>query len=388
MKNWAITILLSIILVACGTNSTNEGDNVIPSDLAGKQAFLKEKREELKEITALIEKVEAQVDSLDPSQATEKGTLVTTKLLEKQDFKRFVEVQGSVDADDLVDATSDTPGRIISLTVKEGDVVKKGKLIATLDLEQLKKQKAELTTALSLANTVFERQDRLWKQNIGSEIQFLEAKNNKERLEKSIETIDYQMTKGAIYAPITGVVDRVVLQSGEVASPGMPIVQILNTSKLKVTANVPEHLLKSVKRGEVVTVRFPSIDAEQRARISLIGRVINPSNRTFEIEVQLTQNSSLLKPNLLATVLINDLSYDDVMTVPIEAVLQEVGGKDYVYVQSGGEDEITAEKRYVATGESYQGEIIVIEGLKGGEILILEGARDLTDGELIRIAKS
>ena len=387
MKYWPISLLLVGIMMACNPN-TSADENAIPEDLAGKQNFLKEKRAALKELTALVAKVQAQVDSLDPALVANSGRLVTTKLLEKQDFKRFVEIQGNVEAEDMVDVTSETAGRITSLTVKEGDAVIKGQLIASLDLEQLKKQKAELTTALDLATTVFERQDRLWKQNIGSEIQFLEAKNNKERLEKSIETLDYQMTKGNVYSPATGVVDRVTLQGGELASPGVPIVQILNTSQLKVAANVPETLLKSVRKGETVTVRFPSIDSEQKARISLIGRVINPANRTFEIEARLSKRDRLLKPNLLATVLINDLSFDDVITVPVEAVLEEVGGKKYVFVQAGGEEEIEAKKRYITTGESYQGEIIVTEGLDGGEVLILEGARELTDGEVIRIANS
>lgn len=386
MKYWATSILIIGLLTTCST-STDEDTNAIPTDLEGKLTFLKEKREELKELTALISKVEAQADSLDPNRSTEKGRLVTTTRLEKKAFKRFVEVQGNVEADDVINATSEIAGRLLTMTLKEGDPVIKGQLIATVDLEQLKKQKAELTTALSLAQTVFERQDRLWKQNIGSELQFLEAKNNKERLEKNIETIDFQLTKGNIFAPTTGVVDRVVTHSGEVVAPGAPIVQILNTNKLKVSANVPEYLLKSVKRGEVITVQFPAIDSEQKARISLIGRVIDPSNRTFEVEAQLSKNTPLLKPNLLATVLINDLTYDDVMTVPVEAVLQEVGGKNYVYVQSGGEDKVMAQKRYISTSESYEGEIIVTDGLDSGDVLILEGARDLTDGELIRIAK-
>ncbi len=387
MRYWFITLLLATVFSACNNTVVTEE---IPADLEGKRNFLKAKREELKNLTALITKVEAQVDSIDPTRAVEKGRLVTTKVLDKQNFKRFVEVQGLVEAEDLVDATGEIGGRIITLTVDEGDQVNKGQLIAKLDLEQLKKQKAELTKSLELATTVFERQQRLWNQNIGSEIQYLEAKNNKERLEKSIETLDYQLTKGEVFAPISGLVDRVVMQSGEVVAAGAPIIQILSTKKLKVKADVPETLLTAVKVGEEITVNFPAIDMEQKARINLIGRVINPSNRTFEIEANLSRYNPLLKPNLLATVLINDLTLEEVITVPVEAVLQEVGGKDYVFIRENGEEgkRISAKKVYISTGESYEGEIIVTQGLIGGEELILEGARDLTDGEQIRVAES
>lgn len=375
-------ILLALLLSAC---QSQEETNEIPEKLEDKQALLKEKRKELSQLTELVDKLEKAVAKQDPSMVAENRPVVTTASVERTDFKHFVEIQAAVEADDYVDVTSEVAGRITKLTVEEGDNVRPGQLIAQLDLEQLKKQMAELEKSLELANTVYERQKRLWDQNIGSEIQYLEAKNNKERIEKSIETLEYQMSKAKVYAPAPGVVETVFLQTGELASPGMPIIQILNPRKLKAVADVPENYLRAVKEGETVTVEFPALDQEQQARITLIGRTIDPANRTFKVEAALSKTSPLVKPNLLAVMYIKDEQIDDVVTVPLEMVQQEVGGKDYVYVIGEGEDGPLARKVYVITGESYEGNIVIKEGLEGGETLIMEGARGLAENEPVKV---
>ena len=385
MKYWSqffTIILIGFIASHCSSSPTSE----IPEDLAGKKNLLKQKRTQLKELNNSIKLLEEQIAAQEPSNVVKNVKLVTTKVLATKEFKKFVEIQGSIQAEDLVDATSESPGRITSMPLKEGDMVRKGQLIAKLDMEQLDRQIAELNKSLELATTVYERQKRLWDQNIGSEIQFLEAKNNKERLEKSLETIQHQTTKAEVYAPISGTVERVILQSGEVASPGAPILQILNTSKLKVVADVPENLLRSVRKGDLVTVQFPALGVEQKVRISQIGRTIDPSNRTFEVEAALNRSTSLLKPNLLAILLVNDFSAENAIAVPVEAVLQEVSGNDYVFIKGKKEDELVAKKVFIETGESYQGEILVSNGLQAGQELILEGARGLNENELIEIS--
>lgn len=373
------------MLLAVGCQPTADTGASIPEDLAGKQAFLREKKSELQQLTQLIATVESQLDSLDPNRRIDEGELVTTVPVERKDFQHFVEIQGAVQADNLVDVTSEAAGRIVKLTVKEGDAVRSGQLIAELDLEQINKQIAELEKSLELAKTVYERQSRLWEQNIGSEIQYLEAKNSKERLEKSLETLQFQLEKSKVYAPASGVVDREVLQSGEMAMPGAPIVQILNTRKLKVVVDVPENYLRAVSVGDRVTVKFPALEQEQKARVSLIGRTVDPANRTFKVEANVSSINGLLKPNLLAVMLINDYEEPDVVTVPLETVQQEVGGKDYVFVATSDGETKRAEKVYVTTGRSYENEIVITEGLQGGEELIMEGARGLVDQALIKI---
>ena len=382
-----LSIFFALFLImGCGSDP-NQSD-VAGSDLESKRAALRTLRSELQSITQQITELENEINALDPNAQKNTATLVSSMAISKTHFKRYVEVQGAVEAEDMVDVTSEIPGRVIQMSLKEGDNVRKGQLIAKLDTEQLDKQIAELDKSLELASTLFERQDRLWKQNIGSEIQFLEAKNNKERLEKSMETIKVQLTKANVYAPAGGVVERVIVQSGEVAGAGVPILQILNTNKLKVTSDVPEDLLRAVKVGDQVKVHFPALDSEQNARITLIGRTIDPANRTFKVEAGLRKSNRYLKPNLLAVMYIQDFDQPNVITVPIENVLQEVGGKDFVFIAEDGNDGTFAKKIYIETGESYQGKIIVQSGLNGNEVLITEGARTLSANERIKIIES
>ncbi len=381
-----IAAVLALLLTACG-GGPEPAEGALPQDLEGKRALLREKKSELKELTALINQLEKEIADLDPSLKSE-GRLVTTARVEQSDFQHFVEIQGAVEADDLVEATPEVGGRILQLTVREGDNVSQGQLIASLDLEQIQRQIDEVETSLDLAKTVYERQSRLWEKKIGSEMQYLEAKNNVERLEKSLETLRSQLSKSKVYAPASGVVDRVVLQSGEFASPGAPIVQILNTSRLKVVADVPENYLRSVKQGEVVTVRLPALNMERQERVSMIGRTIDPSNRTFKVEVNIGNPGGVLKPNLLATMLINDETVENAVVIPLEMVQQEVGGKKYVFVVDEGADGPLAKKIYVKTGRSYQGDIVIEEGLSGGETLVVEGARGLVENTPLKIVNA
>lgn len=311
--------------------------------------------------------------------------MVTAQKVERKTFERFVDIQSNVESDDIVIASSETGGRLISVSVEEGAIVRKGQLIAKVDMESVNKQIDELNKSLELAADVYERQKRLWDQNIGSEMQYLQAKNSKERIEKTLETTKFQLTKANVYAPISGTVDMVFLKAGEMAAPGAPIAQIISIGSVKVVADVPEKYLKAIKRGELVTIKFPALDMETKAKVSLIGSTINPANRTFKVEVKVPNPKGLLKPNLLAGMLINDFIQKDVVVVPLELVQQEVSGRSYVYIKGENEEGAHAKKVIVETGESYEGEIIILSGLEGGEEIIVSGARGLAKDELIKI---
>lgn len=380
MKNILIIFAVAVLLVACGS----ETETKWPEDLAGKKELLREKKTELKGIQGQIDSLMAQIEKMDTKQE-KKRRLVTTQAIKKQNFERFVDIQGTVQSGEAVMASSETGGRITMMNAKEGQFVSKGKLMAKVDMESINKQIAEMETSLSLLVDVYERQQRLWDQKIGSEIQLLKAKNDKERVEKSLETARFQLTKANVYAPISGVVNTVFLKSGEMAGPGTPIAEILDVRTVKVVANLPENYLGIVKKGEQVTIKFPALNEERKARVSLIGRTINPANRTFEVEVELNNSNGVLKPNLLALMMVNDFSEKDAIILPLVVVQQEVSGKSYVYIKAEGEDGLMAKKTYVETGESYEGNIIITEGLKGDEDIIIDGARGLSDKELIKV---
>ncbi len=367
-----------ILLTGCG------GGNGDPNDLASLSAALQAKKATLKQLNREIDSLTAKIELLQPPQEVNRK-LVTTKNLERSDFKSYANIQATVKSDEVVIASSEIGGRLLNVAVKEGQPVDKGQLIAQTDLESVNKQIAELETSLELATTTYERQKRLWDQNVGSEMQYLQAKNNKERLEKSLETLNHQLTKSKVYSPISGVVDLVFLKSGELAGPGTPIAQILNTKKIKVVADVPESYLNKIQKGELVTVEFPAIGKEFQSRVTLIGRTINPGNRTFTVEVELPNHNGLLKPNLLASMLINDVMEKDAIVVPLELIQQEVSGRTYVFVKEENENGAFAKKMFVETGKSYKGNIVVTSGLKGDEEIIVTGARGLANNELIKI---
>ncbi|MEM6317122.1 MAG: efflux RND transporter periplasmic adaptor subunit [Bacteroidota bacterium] len=386
MKYLTALFLVFFLAVACQQEAEID-PNAIPEDLAGKKEFLKNKKAELRQLNQLIDQTEKEIDALIPDDQKAR-TLVTTMPVPRQDFERFVEIQATVKSDGFVAASSEIGGRIVKMNFKEGDYIRKGQLVAVMDLEQVDKQIAELETALSLATEVFERQSRLWKQNIGSEIQYLEAKNGKERLEKNLETVRFQKTKAKVYAPTSGIVTIIGAEQGEVASPGMPILQILNVEKVKVIADIPETFLGKIKKGQYVDIRFPALDKTIRERISRLGSTIDAANRTFEVVVNLNNKQKLYKPNLLALFLVKDFEATDVPVVPVAMVQQDVSGKDFVFIKKETDKGPVAQKVMVKTGENYNGNIIIQSGLQGGEELIVDGAKGLTDGQLIKAAKN
>ena len=379
MKYLLYLLPLSLLL-ACGDT---EDSNAIPDTLEERRAMLKVKKQEARELDRLIAELEEKIEAEAPTEKSR--SLVTTRPVTTGEFKHYVEIQGTVESDELAMITSETPGRLTMQKLDVGDRVRRGELVAKVDLEQLDKQIAELQTQLTLATDVYNRQKRLWDQNIGTELQFLEARTRKESLEKSLETIRFQQNKANIYAPISGVVEMVNLKAGELASPGVPIAQVMDTRRVKVVADVPEKYLTAVKRGDKVLVNFPALDKEIEARVSLIGTTINPGNRTFEVEVELDNRNGELKPNLLAEMRINDETLPEAVMVPVELVQQEVSGRSFVYVVGEGTDGPFAQKVYVQTGETSEGSIVITEGLSGDETLIDQGARSLAERDLVTV---
>ncbi len=372
-------ILITFIIITLVACSGGDG-HTIPEDLEGKKVFLSEKQSELRELQTLIGDLEEQIAELDPVKEKDPISVHLKKII-PQEFKRFIKVQANVVADDVINISSELGGRITKLNVKEGQYVKKGKLVATTDMQIVENQIAEVQTALSLANTVYDRQKRLWEKNIGSEIQYLESKNNKERLEKSLDVLKSQISKKHIYSPINGVVDHKFLSPGEMAAPGVPIVQLMNTHNIKIKADLQESLLGKIKVGDNVEVYFPALDKLVTRKVSMIGRTIDMSNRTFEIEITSTSQNGQLKPNLLAEVSINDYTKQDALIIPTDAVKEEVSGKKYIYIIQNVDGQPIARKSYVELGESDEGSIVIEAGINPGDEIVIEGSENLSDND-------
>ena len=377
-KYFLLIITATVLFGAC--QSVQE----IPEDLEGKMNYLTTLKSDKSSLEKKIKELQAQIEKLDPPKEKTRK-LVTTSGINKENFQRYIDVQGSVSSSDAVIASPEIGGRITSMNLNEGDYVKRGSLVAKIDVESINNQIEELNKSLELASDVFQRQERLWNQEIGSEIQFLQAKNNKERLEKSIKSVKFQLTKANVYAPLSGFVDRVYLKKGELAGPGAPIVQIINTYVVKVVANVPESLLGKVKKGQLVTIDFPALEDTKQGKVTLIGRSIDPANRTFKVEVDLQNSNGVLKPNLLSIMKINDLTVEDAVAISLELVQQEISGKDYVFVAAETDEGMVSVKRYVETGPTFENSIVIEAGLEEGDQIIVEGARGLSSNDLIQV---
>jgi RND family efflux transporter MFP subunit len=254
--------------------------------------------------------------------------------------------------------------------------------VATIDNSVMKESLVEIKTQLDLASTIFNKQKALWDQQIGTEIQFLQAKANKESLEKRITTMETQLAMTKVYAPISGTVEVVRQKSGEMGMPGNPIAQIVNVGDLKVTAKIADTYVGSVKRGDAITVKFPDINKEFTTKISVVNALIDPASRTFGIEANIPNLGGSLKPNQVAIININDLSKSNSLVVN-QNVVQKTEMGDIVYVAVTENGKKIAKSKKVKTGIAYNGNIEIVEGLTAGEMIITQGYQDLVDGTVI-----
>jgi len=382
MRPYIILLLAAFVFASCQPQV-----ETVPEDLEGKKTYLADKKSELRTLEKEIKTIEAEIEKLEPAKEKTKKA-VTTFGLQPKEYRSFTELQGSIQSSNAVNISSEIGGRMTSLNIDEGDYVKRGQVVGKVDMESVQKQVQEIEKSLELATTIYERQQKLWNQNIGSEIQFLQAKNNKERLEKSLETIRSTLSKANIISPMSGYVDRMFLKAGETTGPGTPIATVINTSTVKAVVDVPENMVKAVRKGQKVDVILPALGTERNERISMIGRSIDPANRTFKVEINMSNKGGLLKPNLLTLVEVNDKTIEDALMVPVELVQQDVSGNNYVYTVAEGEDGPYAQKNIVSTGESYDGEIIIETGLSKGDRIINTGARSLAPDDLIQISNT
>jgi RND family efflux transporter MFP subunit len=354
-----------------------------PDTLEAKRAALAQYKTEQGALADKIKTLEAEIAKLDPQVEDEtKAKSVTVTPLLAGTFQHFVEVQGTVDALNNVLVTPQMGGAVTAVYVREGDFVKQGAVIARVDDSILKQSMEELKNQQSLATTLFEKQKNLWDQKIGTELQYIQAKNNVEALERRMATLNTQMSQTRILSPIGGVVDKVNVKVGEMAAPGMGVVRVVNLSSLKIVAKVADTYAASVKKGDMVKIKFPDINQEYTARVNFVSTTVDPLSRTFTIEAKLPANNAI-KPNMLAQVLINDVTKNNALVIDQNLVQStERGMVVYVAVEEGGKK--VARSKTVTTGQSYNGKIEILDGLAVGDQLITLGYQEVADGQTIR----
>ncbi len=350
-------------------------------------AILKTERNDLKEAISLhkasLLEVEGKIKAIEGEE--KKVYEVTTLSLASSTFQHFFEVQGSVEADKVINVNPEATGSIRTIQVEEGQRVQTGQVLATLDSEILTNGIKELEVSLKLAKILFEKQDRLYKQNIGSEIQYLQAKSNYEGLLSKLETMKSQEDLYIVKAPFSGIVDEIFPKVGELAMPQGTILRLVNLDKVKVESEISEKYIPIIKKGTVVALNFSSLDKQMESEISRTGEFINPANRSYKIQIAMENADHDLKPNMIATLQIKDFEQENAISIPANSIQQDHNGNEYVFIAVKKGAMLFAEKRTIETGLSYNNSIYVKSGLKTGDRLIMKGARNIKDGQEISV---
>ncbi|QXP56365.1 efflux RND transporter periplasmic adaptor subunit [Cellulophaga sp. HaHa_2_95] len=386
MKKLLIAGAAAFLLVACGGDKKKSVEDVIattnPEEIRTKRAELVGEQQTIHDKIKQLDEALAQYDTV------KKVPLITTITAENEVFNHYLELQGNVTTKDLLVITPEYNGILTNIYVKEGQNVRKGQVLGKIDDGGLSQQVAQLEIQAELAKTTFERQKRLWDQQIGSEIQYLQAKSTYEAQSRAVAQLQQQIAKTVIKAPFSGTIDDVITEQGSVVAAGQsPIMRIVNLDHMYIETDVPENYITNVSKGKSVEVEFPILGKTISTKIRQAGDFINPSNRTFKVEVGIPSKESGVKPNLTARLKINDYTNENAVLIPQSIISENADGEQYVYLVSDkkANEEGIAKKIIIKTGKT-QGDVIeVLEGLENGAEIIKEGARSVEDGQTVKV---
>lgn len=379
--------VITAVLVSCGEKKTVSIESLVSS---GNLTELKEKK---KEIATNLEAINKDLDAINMAiskrDTIKKLPLITTFTAKTEVFNHYLEIQGNVKTKQNILVYPEMPGILRKILVKEGQNVSKGQLLATIDDGGLSNQVAQLEATSQLAKTTFERQKRLWKQKIGSEIQFLQTKTNYEAQSSSLKQLKKQQSKAFIRAPFSGVIDDVIKEPGTVIAPGpgSEVFRIVNLSNMYVEAEVPERYIASITKNKEVKVEFPVLGKSVNSKIRQVGSFINPNNRSFKIEVPVANKNGNVKPNLTAKLQINDYTDEKAILIPQSIISENAKGEQYIYVVKDKKtnNEAIAERLIIKTGKTQGDKIEVTKNLSADVEIIMEGARSVNNGQVVRV---
>ena len=390
MKKFGVVLVMFVVFVSCDSVDSNDLEGL----LAARKELLSFKKELIENHEETLEKQALKIHWLDSSINAHpdnrdavpdiKKVPVTVIKVQQKTFEHFFEVHGNVEASENAAIYTQVPGRISQIHVIEGQEVRKGDLLISIDAAQLESGIKELEKGLELANKMYVKQKALWDQKIGSEVQFLEIKNNKETLEQRLVTTKEQLNMYKIRAPFNGVVDDVVPKIGEAAAPGFPVARVLNLRKVYLEGAVSEKYISSVHAGGFVEVKFPSLGESVKGKVSRVGNFINPANRTFQVKVEFNNVKGKYKPNQLAVMKIRDYQAEDAIVIPSRIVQQDRSGQDYVYTFEGTGIQ-RVKKIELKLGAFYDGFVEVVSGLDSSIVLIDKGSKSVQADDAIEI---
>ncbi|GAA4939413.1 efflux RND transporter periplasmic adaptor subunit [Algibacter agarivorans] len=386
MKYIYSLILVSILLSSCGNDKKKSVEDIMATnDLE----LIRKKKTELdisvQEISTQLKQLESKIKVLDPQ---EKIPLITTFTAKEAVFNHFVELQGNVSTKQNVVIIAEYGGVLKQVYVKEGQQVNKGQILAKIDDGGLSQQLAQLKIQSDLAKTTFERQERLWDQKIGSEIQFLQAKATYESQLQATKQLQQQVGKTVVRAPFSGTIDDVITDQGNVVAPGQSqLFRIVNLNDMYIETDVPERYVSDITKGKEVKVDFPVLGKKLEAKVRQAGNFINPANRTFKIEVAIPNKAmSAIKPNLTAKLNINDYTNEKAILIPQSIISENAQGQQYVYtITDKVENRAKVKREIIETGRTQGDYIEVLSGIQNGEEIIDEGARSVKNDQEVKI---
>ncbi|RIV73336.1 efflux RND transporter periplasmic adaptor subunit [Flagellimonas aequoris] len=387
MKKTIYITLTAAVLASCGGGSNKSLEKVLASnDLDAIRAKHVEISKEHKALEMQLNSLDSVIALLDDSA---KLPLVTTIQVHPQKFDHYLELQGDVMTKQNVLIYPEMAGTLNHVYVKEGQKVAKGQILASIDDGGLSSQLAQLKTQAELSKTTFERQKRLWEQNIGSEIQYLQAKTNYEAQQSAVKQMESQVAKSTIRAPFAGIIDDVIKDQGTVIAPGAgsEVFRIVNLSNMYVEVEVPESHLPNVNPGKDVKVYFPVLGDSVATKIRETGNFINPSNRSFTAEIPVPSHDGKIKPNLTARVMINDYTSENAILIPQSILSENADGEQYVFLVAADsiENDPVAKKVVITTGKTQGDFVEVLSGINSGDAIIDEGARSVKEGQKVKI---
>jgi membrane fusion protein, multidrug efflux system len=372
LYNILSVVIVAALLAGCSA-ATREDD---------KKARLDALKEQQADLSKQILKLEEEIAKENPDEANVRAKDVGITELKPEKFDHYVQTQGQVQSENNVLVGAQYMGVVKQVYVNEGDQVSKGQVLAQIDNSVIERGIESMKAQLDLATAVYNRQKNLWDQKIGTEVQFLQAKTNKESLEKQLASMQEQNEQTRIKSPISGAVDAVMIKQGENVMPGLPAIRVVNASDLKVVANVSEANVTDINKGDKVLVNISELGKEVEARVSFVGKTIDPLSRTFTVEVKLPPNANL-RPNMTATVRLIFNTESSALVVPVN-VIQQINNQKVVYVAES-KDKQTVARRKVITVDGIYGGKAQIHGLEPGDKLITIGYQGLNDGDFVKI---
>ena len=387
MKYIYLLITMTLLLASCENKKEVSVDAILATNdikqIKSKKIEITTKQQTL---SVELKKLNDKIDALD---VNKNMPLITTYLVKEEIFTHFIELQGNVQTKQNILIYPEMPGILQSVFVTEGQSVSKGQVLAKIDDGGMSQQVAQLEANAQLAKTTYERQKRLWDQKIGSEIQFLQTKTSFEAQQSAVAQLKRQLTKATIRAPFSGIIDAIFKERGTVVAPGSgaEIFRIVNLSNMYIETEVPETYIRSITKNKTVEVNFPILGETLTSKVRQVGHFINPSNRSFIIEIDVPNLKGNVKPNLTARLKLNDYTSENALLIPQSIISENSKGEQFIYIIKDKKEnnEAVTERLIIETGKTQGDMIEVTKYLAANDEIIMEGARSVTNGQVVKV---